>query len=179
MLFIGWREFVCYFFLTFFACFSSLLVCNDLFSIAELRVVGRSSFHSIWQRYCPFILTTRPRTDLCWTCQQNNRRIYQGANITDAAKQEKLNNQLEHLPVVTLERELYQQMVKDGKETKLHDETLAPHKPCSRPGRVHYSFDYAQQVHIHFKIILLGATSQLYSCYDRFLTAGWRPVSGG
>jgi len=40
------------------------------------RVVGDSSFYSLWQQLVPFIVSAKPMTDLCWTCQRNNTLIY-------------------------------------------------------------------------------------------------------
>ena len=40
------------------------------------RVVGDSSFYSLWQQLVPFVISTKPMTDLCWTCQKNNTLIY-------------------------------------------------------------------------------------------------------
>ena len=34
------------------------------------RVVGYKSFHNIWNKYLPFIIVTKPMSDLCWTCQK-------------------------------------------------------------------------------------------------------------
>ena len=35
--------------------------------------VGYSKFCDLWNQLCPFILIMQPATDLCWTCQKNNR----------------------------------------------------------------------------------------------------------
>ena len=45
-----------------------------------------------------------------------------------------------------MERDLYRSMVADCKETAA-GEQLGPHQAASRAGIVHYSFDFAQQVH--------------------------------
>jgi len=42
----------------------------------EHRVVGSSSFFSLWKQLTPFIVTAKPMTDLCWTCQKNNSLIF-------------------------------------------------------------------------------------------------------
>jgi len=41
-----------------------------------MRVVGESSFFSLWQQLTPFVVSAKPMTDLCWTCQKNNTLIY-------------------------------------------------------------------------------------------------------
>jgi len=50
------------------------------------RVAGLSSFKQYWLQLVPFIVTSKPMTDLCWTCQNNNTLIYRSANIEDNEK---------------------------------------------------------------------------------------------
>ena len=89
-------------------------------------------------------------TDLCWVCQQNNNRIFRSANLTDAEKMELLLAQQQHLSRVEEERREYRRMTAECKaaveERGLQE--LGEHDPCSNDIVVHYSFDFAQQVHI-------------------------------
>ena len=107
----------------------------------------RSTFTKIWTRYTPFILTTKPKTDLCWVCQKNSSKVYDANNAADKAKEIPLSNYLEHLRQVRLERDLYRQMVDESKGLVKDGDHLGENQPCSRHGTVHYSFDFAQQVH--------------------------------
>ena len=50
------------------------------------RIAGYRSFCILWQRYVPHILITMPRTDLCWTCQENSRAITLSSNRPDEEK---------------------------------------------------------------------------------------------
>ncbi|KAK7473592.1 hypothetical protein BaRGS_00035139, partial [Batillaria attramentaria] len=50
-----------------------------------------------WLQYCPFIVVTKPMTDLCWRCQANNTRIFRNANLMDEEKNELLLKQQRHL----------------------------------------------------------------------------------
>ena len=52
--------------------------------------------------------------------------------------------------MVQAERSLYNSMVSDAKTTCRDSglATLEPSAPCSRKMTMHYSFDYAQQVHL-------------------------------
>jgi len=88
-------------------------------------------------------------TDLCWQCQKNNSIIYKSANLTEAEKSSRCRKQEDHLVKVTLERSLYQEMVQKARDTvknnAIHE--LCPCDPCSQDITMHYSFDYAQQVH--------------------------------
>ena len=42
----------------------------------EQRIVGSSSFFTLWKQLTPFVVAAKPMTDLCWTCQKNNIFIY-------------------------------------------------------------------------------------------------------
>jgi len=39
------------------------------------RVMSLTVFGDSWRKLVPGILTARPMTDLCWTCQSNNHLI--------------------------------------------------------------------------------------------------------
>lgn len=87
----------------------------------------------------------KPRSDLCRQCQQNSVAIVHTANHP------------EHLRIVKMEREHYQTVCKECKQSvRVHfvtSEQFTPplpssHIPCtSKAIQVHYSFDYALQVH--------------------------------
>ena len=51
------------------------------------RVAAYKTFCKIWRKYTPHILITTPRTDLCWTCQQNSFAITSSSNKTDVEKE--------------------------------------------------------------------------------------------
>ena len=34
------------------------------------RVVHQSTFRKLWNKYTPHVVITKPRSDLCWTCQK-------------------------------------------------------------------------------------------------------------
>jgi len=38
-------------------------------------VVGSSTFSNLWHSLLPFVISSRPATDLCWVCQSNNTLI--------------------------------------------------------------------------------------------------------
>ena len=96
-----------------------------------------------------YIVRTKPMTDLCWECQRNNLALYRTANLPDSLKSEKLQKQEQHLVVVHQERSLYNNMVHDSKKVaeERNISNLEKHEPCSNEFTMHYSFDYAQQVH--------------------------------
>jgi len=89
---------------------------------------------------------TKPRSDICWEYHKNNTAIYRTANLPECMKSAKLLKQEKHLATVVNERSIYQSMVADCK-VEAFGLQLSQNAPCSRRGSVHYSFDYAQQVH--------------------------------
>ena len=127
--------------------FMLLISCNFP---PEFRVMSESVFRDTWLKLLPFIITAKPMSDLCWTCQANNSLIYRSANIAEAEKSSRLLQQELHLRTVQEERSLYTSMVDEAKTTcqshQLSD--FVRSAPCSRQVKMHYSFDYAQQVHL-------------------------------
>ena len=114
--------------------------------------VGYSKFCDLWNQLCPFILIMRPATDLCWTCQKNNNKIRKTVNLPEAEKAEAVRTQEEHLFLSSGERENYKRCCE---EAKVHIQCLYledsdftfGREPCSFKGTMHYSYDYAQQLH--------------------------------
>ena len=115
------------------------------------RSVGYSKFCDLWNQLCPFVLIMRPATDLCWTCQKNNNLIQKSANLPENQKVEAVRNQEEHLRLTAGERDFYKKCCQESKESvgrnlQEIDFTMG-REPCSYQGTVHYSYDYAQQLH--------------------------------
>lgn len=109
-----------------------------------------STFRRLWLDLLPYIVVSRPATDLCWTCQRLNNLIWHSANRSDADKTADLQAKLSHIGQVDSERKFYRKCVSECKEgvQRLGLQQLGPNAPCSRDVAAHYSFDYAQQVHI-------------------------------
>lgn len=105
--------------------------------------VGYSKFCDLWNQLCPFMLIMRPATDLCWTCQKNNNKIRKTVNLPEAEKEEAVRIQEEHLIISSGERENYKKCCEEAKDS---DFTFG-REPCSFNGTMHYSYDYAQQLH--------------------------------
>ena len=113
--------------------------------------VGYSKFCDLWNQLCPFVLIIRPATDLCWTCQKNNNLIQISTNLPENQKVEAVRNQEEHLRLAAGERDFYKKCCQESKESvgrNLQDiDFTMGREPCSYQGTVHYSYDYAQQLH--------------------------------
>ncbi|KAM9421868.1 uncharacterized protein ACWYII_021765 isoform 2-T2 [Salvelinus alpinus] len=115
----------------------------------EVRVVGLPSCRNLWKKLLPHITSTKPRTDLCWQCQRNNYQVFRSANLQEVVKSVKLKKQEQHVLLVQSERSVYQKMVADCKTTcqDLQLSLGARTEPARKYIRMHYSFDFAQQVH--------------------------------
>ncbi len=55
------------------------------------RVAAYATFCTIWRKYMPHVVITTPKTDLCWTCQQNSFAITASSNKPDSEKS-RVNN---------------------------------------------------------------------------------------
>ena len=96
-------------------------------------------------------------TDLCWTCHQNSTAILRAANCSDANKSSTIKDAEEHLRIVQVERSFYKSTCDACRESvraffsvdgEFQPPSLSSNiTPNSNDIRVHYSFDYAQQVH--------------------------------
>lgn len=112
--------------------------------------MGRSSFFNVWKEHVPFIVVGQPRSDLCWQCKANNDKIKRTAHLPEEDRIQILQEQLQHLHNVEEERKFYNTMVEQSKNVVAAAgiTDLGPNPPNTMPGRMHYSFDFAQQVHL-------------------------------
>ena len=124
---------------------------QDACIAASQVAVGYSKFCDLWKQLCPFIVIMRPASDLCWTCQKNNNQIHKSANLPEFQKAEVVRQQERHLLLAAGEREFYKNCCKTTKDALTeHLESVdftEKRAPCSLDGTVHYSYDYAQQLH--------------------------------
>ncbi|XP_064646740.1 uncharacterized protein LOC135499730 [Lineus longissimus] len=95
----------------------------------------------------------KPMTDLCWTCQQNSKLLLKSVNRTTTEKSDALKTAEQHLLDATKERSLYNAKVKDCKDAIDQHSITDPNRlgnnipDSSVEAEVHYSFDFAQQIH--------------------------------
>lgn len=114
------------------------------------EVMGYTKFVTTWNDFLPFIKIMQPSTDLCHTCQKNTEKISGKANVSEDEKMAAIAEHSDHLNKAKSERELYNAAVDESKTVLKENPAvslLAPNSPCSLKGTVHYSFDYAQQIH--------------------------------
>jgi hypothetical protein len=118
------------------------------------RAVCKTSFKALWNRLLPHIKSCRPRTDLCWQCQSNNEQLIRSANLPDDRKSEAVKKQQDHLSLVQKERAVYNDMTAACRKTcSGSDLSFGPSLPASKKIRMHYSFDFAQQVIFHTHLL--------------------------
>ena len=100
----------------------------------------------------------KPMSDLCWTCQRNSSALLHASNHPEHHKSAVLHEAQEHLRAVQIERSYYKTVCDHCKHNvqtyfTSSDSSFQPPplnasvEPNSRDLSVHYSFDYAQQVH--------------------------------
>lgn len=115
------------------------------------QAVSYTKFIDLWKQFHPNIVVAKPMSDLRFTCQQNTSKLLWAANLPEAEKSECVKAQQEHLNSVQTERELYREVCEEAKcnleavedQTDLDEQ----HEACSVSTTMHYSFDFAQQVH--------------------------------
>jgi hypothetical protein len=84
----------------------------------------------------------KPSSDLCFECQKNVTSIIRSAHLSEDEKSQQLQEAEQHLRLAKTEREWYNRQIEDCKATDNYDQG-----GTSKPSSMHYSFDYAQQVH--------------------------------
>ena len=119
--------------------------------VASKRVVSYTKFIELWKQFHPNLVVAKPMTDLCFTCQQNTSKLLRAANLPESEKSECVRTQQYHLNSVQTERELYNKACDNAKRSfKALEDSVdidERHDPCSLDTTMHYSFDFAQQVH--------------------------------
>ena len=119
---------------------------------AGKQAVCYSKFIDLWQQFHPSVIVAKPMTDLCLTCQENTSKLLRAANLPDHEKSQCVQAQQEHLNLALGERDLYkdacQQATANFEAIEDTIDLSESHDPSSLNTTMHYSFDYAQQVHI-------------------------------
>ncbi|XP_067943168.1 uncharacterized protein [Watersipora subatra] len=108
---------------------------------------GITTFRKVWLEVLPFLLISKPSTDLCWTCHRNNTYISRSVTYTDEEKLKLLQDHSDHLRHAKAAREYMNQCLRDCKSQLPANKVLGCNQPLSGPATAHYSFDFAQQVH--------------------------------
>ena len=111
-----------------------------------------TKFIHLWEQFHPNVFVAKPMSDLCLTCQQNTSKLVRSANLPDREKSACVQFQQQQLNCVQMEREVYREVCL---ETETSFKTLENEidldilrEACSVYMTMHYSFQFAQQIHI-------------------------------
>lgn len=116
----------------------------------NFRSVHLRTFQRTWHDLCPFITIMKPCTDLCQRCQVFSHQLSMVANMNDEEKEHVLSEYSQHVSDAKQQRDHYRQQCTNSKDTfvSLPERSKQPgNPPCSLDINMHYSWDYAQQVH--------------------------------
>ena len=120
---------------------------------SDKRAVGSSKFFQMWEQFYPDVVISKPMTDLWITCQQNANKLQRVANLPESEKAEILKDNQDHINSAQREREFYKNSCTNSQKTldNIGGYVIlnrTNRNVCSLKGTIHYSFDFAQQVHI-------------------------------
>jgi len=117
------------------------------------RVVAYHTFRRLWVENFPHIVFSRTRSDLCMTCEEHKKQI----NIAVAAgtedeKLEALERARDHLIAAKNERNHYRHCIEISKQSYAASLSCGQRQGrLAKPYRMHYSWDFAQQVHYPYE----------------------------
>jgi len=119
---------------------------------STLKLLKYDAFRKLWHQLTPYIQIMSPRTDLCDTCQHFRNGLQYNARKEEEAR-DLLKKFKEHLVKAKLERNYYNKNTKLAEEQrKLVDDNYAvtggKADYCSVDATAHYSYDWAQNVHV-------------------------------
>ena len=99
----------------------------------------------MWQQLLPYIGVSTPSTDLCFTCQQNNKSIQLSGCLPEEEKLKRVKIAQDHLIQAGKEHTYYNSQVEVAQAS-----AQVALSEGSTPRLAHLSFDFAQQVHFPF-----------------------------
>ncbi len=122
-------------------------------------VIGYCAFKHYWKKNCPHIIFSKPRTDLCMTCDNFKKEINKVvADLDEKRDDEKsriYRKALDHIEDAKKERAYYTACTTLAEEhyLKLGLKNIPTQsiKPNSRNLMQHYSWDFAQQLHYPYE----------------------------
>jgi len=122
------------------------------------RQVEYHTFGRIWEEMVPHICFNKPRSDLCITCENFKQALNQiASDLGENRDSEKIRihqQAIEHLEHAKKERGYYRHCISLAEKgySKLGPrQRTSPCKPNSRSISMHYSWDFAQQLHYPYE----------------------------
>jgi len=112
------------------------------------RLVEYHTFRRLWVENFPHIVFSKTKSDLCMTCEEHKKQINMAvAAGTEEEKLEAIENAKEHLLSAMKERTHYRQCIEVSKQSLL----IKGETQKRKPDTMHYSWDFAQQVHYPYE----------------------------
>lgn len=113
--------------------------------------VRHRTFRRIWIEHFPNIVFSKPKSDLCMTCEDNKKLINAStASGDEDYKLECLTAAKEHLLAAKKERDYFRESIQLSKDS--YQQVLPGGWPSDNKDSVmHYSWDFAQQLHIPYE----------------------------
>ena len=108
----------------------------------------RRKFEELWHDLRPYVVTNKPATDLCLTCQLNNDKISKSFALSEEEREQLHITAAKHLSHARSERHNYRLQCKTASDQWKEHTEKTPR--LLYEGEMHYSFDYAQQIHFPF-----------------------------
>ena len=120
-------------------------------ALYKTNTVQHRTFRRIWIENFPNFVFSKPKSDLCMTCEDNKKLINASIAFGDEDyKLECLTAAKEHLLAAKKERDYFRESIQLSKESYqkvLPDGKLSDDKDSV----MHYSWDFAQQLHIPYE----------------------------
>lgn len=115
---------------------------------SDSRTVEYHTFRKLWVENFPHIVFSKTKSDLCMTCEEHKKQI----NIAIAAgneeeKLEALEKAQGHVIAAKNERSHYRERIRESRQS--YDAMTQAQE--LRPERMHYSWDFAQQLHYPYE----------------------------
>ncbi|MDM8549422.1 hypothetical protein QUF72_05055 [Desulfobacterales bacterium HSG2] len=122
-----------------------------------LRGLSYDGFRNLWHRSAPHIVFINPRSDLCATCENHRKVLHRAATMSEEEKLRCLREARRHLLEAKAERDYYRKSIRISKKAysdlneNRHYVPHVPHSCNSADIIMHYSWDYAQDIHFPYE----------------------------
>ncbi len=120
-------------------------------ALYDTNAIQHRTFRRIWIEHFPNIVFSKPKSDLCMTCEDNKKLINASIAFGDEDyKLECLTVAKEHLLAAKKERDYFRESIQLSKES--YQQVLPDGKLSDDKDSVmHYSWDFAQQLNIPYE----------------------------
>jgi len=113
---------------------------------ADKHAMSYSLFCETWNKFLPGVCIQKPRTDLCAVCKQDTMKLQKLKSLDEEAREEVLTRSLKHLSLVAQQRDHYKSSIAQSYHTI--PEGLQFGDAVGTAVKLHFSFDFAQQIFI-------------------------------